>query len=192
MQTNPLQNYYQNRTDKNEVDVQIKSEFKDEGTSGEIILFGFTSLNDSSTSISPEEYQMSISFKDILTNCSMEELDEKSSPLINETRFWIEKFGIKAVNLLKMYMNSNYPNRYVLAELFEMLGDVNNQASYDDRKILLESNVNNSMPEIRYGAVLGLANMNSKTSLNILKEAFSSEKVPLISNTIMTVIDLLR
>ena len=50
-----------------------------------------------------------------------------------------------------------------------MLGDVSNQASYDDRKEMLEIGVKSEMPEMRYGSALGLANMRSTESIPLLK-----------------------
>lgn len=175
-----------------DLDFLIKTESREGNTSSEITLYGYTSKSEAFTSTAPETYQMYEEFREILLNYSTEEVEDESSPFIIATKEWIEKYGIETIKLIKICINSSYPTTYLLSEVLEMLGDIRNQASYEERRILLEDNTKSNIPEIRYGAILGLANMNSQESIGVLEEALSNEQVQMISNTIKDALGFLK
>lgn len=174
-----------------DLDFLIITEYR-MSTGGKSVLYELPFANDTSTTVTPETYQMFNEFKDILLNCSMEGTEDDPSPLIIATKEWLEKYGSEAVGVIKIYINSTYPTTYLLSEVLELLGDVNNQASYEERRILLEGTTKSNVPEIRYGAILGLANMNSKKSINILEDLLKTEDIFLILNTLKAAIRQLK
>ena len=149
---------------------------KDANTGSKSRLYRFPFREEAETSQSPTTYQMHREFNEIITCRSASEAEDEISPFIIEAKKWLEKYGVEATELMKMYLHSSIPTDSLISEIMDMLGDVSNQASYDDRKEMLEIGVKSEMPEMRYGSALGLANMRSTESIPLLKKVLSKEK----------------
>lgn len=165
---------------------------KETNTTSKSRLYRFPYRVESETSQSPTIYQMYLEFHEIITFQSFDADMEETSPFITATKIWLEKYGVEALELIKMYLHSALPTSPIISEIMSMLGDVSNQASHEERREMLEIGIQSDLPEMRYGASLGLANMKSLESIPLLQKILSKEKIPMIANTVKEILQLLK
>lgn len=144
------------------------------------------------TSESPIKAQMYREFKNLsLSSCLEDHESEENCPFILDMKKWIEKYGTEGLELLKIYLGSRMPNQDIASDILEMIGNIKNGIPEEERRLLLETYLQSDSPKLRYGAILGLTNINSKNSIHALQKAKKSEKISLLENTLTSALKYL-
>jgi len=119
-------------------------------------------------------------------------LKEEGSVAYGLISQWIERRGMPAVELLENYINLRLVGDNIISDLLIALGDTNYQWDYKDRLHYLEQMLSDKSPKIRYGALIGISNIDSPSSISRIKDFLKKEKIIPLINTAKSVIEQLR
>jgi len=128
--------------------------------------------------------------KQIMIIASASEEDLEDSYIFNKAVIdFVNKYGPDAIDSIIKTKKLNLFSEDLFCSLLQVMGEVNNYWSYNDRLTLLLDYLNSNKSKLRYGAIIGLLNMNSIDSIPYLVDAQKKENIPFIRKTLQTAID---
>ncbi len=105
---------------------------------------------------------------------------------------WIEKYEFEALDITSEFYTSHEINDKTMSHLLMTLGNANNHKTYNERLSILKKYLRSPSSTIRYGAVIGISNLDDPTATPALLKALKKEKIPVIRGTIKSVINQLK
>ena len=88
--------------------------------------------------------------------------------------------GVRVISVLQGLILNERTSAKVASEALRWLAEVENAASYNARRELLEKCLNAKSSKIRDGALIGLASLNDRRSVVALREAINVEHISLL------------
>jgi HEAT repeat protein len=152
-------------------------------------------LDKNITSIPSAQFQLIDAFVDLVTTPHTEETEKERSSLIEALKKFLNKYGSEGFELLKTYIEILLKSEQetLISDILEIIGESENPDSKNDRRIYLEDQlIKNKKQKIRYGALLGLENIESQQSIPALRQALRDEDVPVLRELIHEILRLLR
>jgi hypothetical protein len=104
----------------------------------------------------------------------------------------VDEYGNDAVDVLKDLIIGEQVNPEVASEALRWVGQIENPTSRLQRRRLLEQSLYHSSPNVRDGALLGLASMDDSKAISSLRRAIEQETVEELRQDMEQVIEQLR
>lgn len=132
-------------------------------------------------------------FKDILQSTPVE-VDEFEEEDMFSIRIidWIEKYNFAALDTIFEFYASGELNEKTISHILMALGNANNSKTYNKRLEKLEEFLKSSSPKIRYGAIIGISNLDDPEAIRYLSNALEKERIPVLKGTLKSVIKQLK
>src|SRR5882724_781372 len=132
-------------------------------------------------------------FRKILerSTVGVDEFEEEDIFAKHITR-WIERYGFETLDTLSECYGANEINEKTMSHILMALGNANNYKTYRERLHILEEYLESSSSKIRYGAVIGISNLDDPKVLPALLRALDKESIPVLKGTMKSIIKQLR
>ena len=101
---------------------------------------------------------------------------------------WIRNNKINAINIIKEYFDSRILNQEGFKSILMILGSINDYETYSERKNILVNFLNDPSPSVRYGAIIGLNNLNEYEVVNEIENRLKIEPIPTLRGTLKSVL----
>ncbi len=92
----------------------------------------------------------------------------------------VSKEGIRAISVLQSILANERTSATVASEALRWLTEVEDEETYNARRVLLERCLRARSSKVRDGALTGLASMNDRRSIAALREAIDAEHIRLL------------
>lgn len=105
---------------------------------------------------------------------------------------FIEQKRNGALHTINRFINEGKLSEEIISEILPVLGKSDEFLSQGLRRDLLLNSLQSESPNIRYGAIIGLANLEDPYALSFLRNAVRSEESPILQHLLAQVIDRLE
>jgi hypothetical protein len=105
---------------------------------------------------------------------------------------FIKRYGNVAVEALADSIASYKVNLEIASEALRWVGQIENDATHQQRLRLLEHSLSSSSARIRDAASLGLAFMDDPHAIPYLEQAFDKEEIDLLRDNLLQVLEQLH
>jgi hypothetical protein len=118
--------------------------------------------------------------------------DGFDSELSLELQRLVLKYGEMTLELVRYLLSENRVAPQVAAEALSCLGEMKNEATYEDRRLLLENCLASPSHITRDGAVAGLSNLCDPRSISALEAAAQREDYRLLRTNMVNLLEHLK
>ena len=105
---------------------------------------------------------------------------------------WIERYEFETLDIISEFYTSREINDKTMSHILMALGNANNYKTYNERLMTLKKYLRSPSSTIRYGAVIGILNLDDPKAIPALLKVLKEEPIPIIRGTIKSVINQLR
>lgn len=129
-------------------------------------------------------------FNDLVSYSSLESENDEVNPEFKEKLAkWFIRYNECATEIINTFISGHLNDDALNVELLSFIGDVNNASSFRERASLLCNYLQSKNPKLRYGAIIGISNINSLQLKSNLEDALKKETLPILKNTIKAILE---